>query len=116
MFLAICKLLKLVWPGTESNRRRRPFQGRALPTELPGQVGKRMRSIGTDRNNCQLHPIRTFSVQPQCPLCLSWLIDFLRILPTTEALRNPNVAQRKQFYAPNRGYFQTKSVGEAVVG
>src|SRR5215469_1046258 len=25
------------WPGTESNRRRQPFQGCALPTELPGQ-------------------------------------------------------------------------------
>ena len=25
------------WPGTELNRRRRPFQGRALPPELPGQ-------------------------------------------------------------------------------
>ena len=32
-----CKLLKTWWPGTELNRRRRPFQGRALPTELPGQ-------------------------------------------------------------------------------
>src|SRR5438309_2774353 len=37
MFLAIAKLLKRWWPGTESNRRRRPFQGRALPTELPGR-------------------------------------------------------------------------------
>ena len=26
------------WPGTESNRRRRPFQGRALPAELPGHL------------------------------------------------------------------------------
>src|SRR5579884_3667910 len=25
------------WPGTESNRRRQPFQGCALPAELPGQ-------------------------------------------------------------------------------
>ena len=25
------------WPGTESNRRRQPFQGCALPTELPGR-------------------------------------------------------------------------------
>src|SRR5215471_19127282 len=31
------KLLKTWWPGTESNRRRQPFQGCALPTELPGQ-------------------------------------------------------------------------------
>src|SRR6201999_3419367 len=28
---------ELWWPGTESNRRRQPFQGCALPTELPGQ-------------------------------------------------------------------------------
>src|SRR3954463_14777774 len=27
----------LRWPGTESNRRRQPFQGCALPTELPGR-------------------------------------------------------------------------------
>src|SRR5437870_10622300 len=26
------------WPGTESNRRRQPFQGCALPTELPGHA------------------------------------------------------------------------------
>jgi hypothetical protein len=25
------------WPGTELNRRRQPFQGCALPTELPGR-------------------------------------------------------------------------------
>ena len=34
---AACRLLKMWWPGTESNRRRQPFQGCALPTELPGQ-------------------------------------------------------------------------------
>ncbi len=33
----VCKLLKMWWPGTESNRRRQPFQGCALPTELPGR-------------------------------------------------------------------------------
>ncbi len=32
-----CNLLILWWPGTESNRRRQPFQGCALPTELPGR-------------------------------------------------------------------------------
>ena len=34
----VAKCLKRWWPGTESNRRRRPFQGRALPTELPGRA------------------------------------------------------------------------------
>ena len=27
---------KMWWPGTELNRRRQPFQGCALPPELPG--------------------------------------------------------------------------------
>src|SRR6516165_7705108 len=34
---SVCKCLKTKWPGTESNRRRQPFQGCALPTELPGR-------------------------------------------------------------------------------
>src|SRR5208282_2615186 len=28
------------WPGTELNRRRQPFQGCALPPELPGHVSR----------------------------------------------------------------------------
>ena len=35
-----CKLLKTWWPGTELNRRRQPFQGCALPPELPGRLAK----------------------------------------------------------------------------
>jgi hypothetical protein len=31
-----CMLLNRWWPGTELNRRRQPFQGCALPPELPG--------------------------------------------------------------------------------
>src|SRR5437868_6312441 len=31
------KLFRNWWPGTESNRRRQPFQGCALPAELPGR-------------------------------------------------------------------------------
>src|SRR5579862_4654077 len=30
------KTFRMWWPGTESNRRRQPFQGCALPAELPG--------------------------------------------------------------------------------
>ena len=37
MLLAVAKLFRVWWPGTESNRRRQPFQGCALPTELPGR-------------------------------------------------------------------------------
>ena len=46
-----CKLLKRWWPGTESNRRRQPFQG-YLPTLLSGSgsmevhVRKRLTSDG----------------------------------------------------------------------
>src|SRR5215469_2061816 len=29
----VCKCLKTRWPGTESNRRRQPFQGCALPSQ-----------------------------------------------------------------------------------
>ena len=36
--LEVCKLLILWWPGTESNRRRQPFQGCALPLRLRAQL------------------------------------------------------------------------------
>ena len=29
-FWRVCKYLKMWWPGTESNRRRQPFQGRQI--------------------------------------------------------------------------------------
>src|SRR5438309_9645388 len=35
-----CKFFRLWWPGTELNRRRQPFQGCALPPELPGHSSK----------------------------------------------------------------------------
>jgi hypothetical protein len=34
------KYFEMWWPGTELNRRRQPFQGCALPPELPGHVSK----------------------------------------------------------------------------
>src|SRR6266852_6746943 len=40
------KLLKTWWPGTELNRRRQPFQGCALPPELPGHA--RAHSLAAD--------------------------------------------------------------------
>jgi hypothetical protein len=39
-----CKLLKTWWPGTESNRRRQPFQG-CLPTRLSGSGSKQVHGI-----------------------------------------------------------------------
>jgi hypothetical protein len=36
-FLVAAKTFGMWWPGTESNRRRQPFQGCALPAELPGR-------------------------------------------------------------------------------
>src|ERR1700726_4917036 len=32
----VAKCFEMWWPGTELNRRRQPFQGCALPPELPG--------------------------------------------------------------------------------
>jgi integrase len=34
------KCFEMWWPGTELNRRRQPFQGCALPPELPGHISK----------------------------------------------------------------------------
>src|SRR5215467_7809347 len=34
------KCFEMWWPGTELNRRRQPFQGCALPPELPGHVSR----------------------------------------------------------------------------
>jgi hypothetical protein len=34
----MAKCFEMWWPGTELNRRRQPFQGCALPPELPGHV------------------------------------------------------------------------------
>jgi hypothetical protein len=56
MFLTAAKFFEMWWPGTESNRRRQPFQGCALPAELPGQGklqfisrGSRFANHRTDR-------------------------------------------------------------------
>ena len=38
------KSFRMWWPGTELNRRRQPFQGCALPPELPGHFSKPFRS------------------------------------------------------------------------
>src|SRR6059036_259255 len=51
---ALCSLLDYWWPGTESNRRRRPFQGRALPTELPGRRDKRSLQYRNHALGCQI--------------------------------------------------------------
>src|SRR5437016_2675911 len=45
--------LKMWWPGTELNRRRQPFQGCALPPELPGHV--RNPRIRRGPRDCLLH-------------------------------------------------------------
>ena len=45
MFLAIAKALKEWWPGTESNRRRRPFQGR-LPNRGSGLKSRYLVMLG----------------------------------------------------------------------
>ena len=41
ILLIRCNCFEMWWPGTELNRRRQPFQGCALPPELPGHVVRR---------------------------------------------------------------------------
>src|SRR4029077_5197060 len=43
------KCFGMWWPGTELNRRRQPFQGCALPPELPGHVWAHSLSAGAGR-------------------------------------------------------------------
>src|ERR1039458_4444831 len=40
ILLIRCNCFEMWWPGTELNRRRQPFQGCALPPELPGHVSR----------------------------------------------------------------------------
>jgi hypothetical protein len=40
VFLPAVKCFEMWWPGTELNRRRQPFQGCALPPELPGHISR----------------------------------------------------------------------------
>src|SRR5438309_741033 len=44
--------VKTWWPGTELNRRRQPFQGCALPPELPGHFRN---PLPAGREGCSLH-------------------------------------------------------------
>src|SRR5665213_4134411 len=59
------------WPGTESNRRRQPFQGCALPTELPGREETTKpshfitrRFSGAISRTHYLHSVRPFPRRP----------------------------------------------------
>src|SRR5271157_6114985 len=65
----VCKPLKTWWPGTELNRRRQPFQGCALPTELPGHVSKpalrAARIVRSARTGAGLQPNET--AMPEAP-------------------------------------------------
>jgi hypothetical protein len=47
-------LLKIWWPGTELNRRRQPFQGCALPPELPGHLFARPAGFFMRRNRSEI--------------------------------------------------------------
>ena len=62
MFLGAGKSFRIWWPGTESNRRRQPFQGCALPTELPGRSGMKLQFnkaavLGRSRLECAQNPV-----------------------------------------------------------
>ena len=49
-FLRPLKSFKMWWPGTDLNRRRQPFQGCALPTELPGRGNFSVATSSSSRN------------------------------------------------------------------
>ena len=51
------KPFRMWWPGTELNRRRQPFQGCALPPELPGHV--RSPPSGLRVAICEEGPLRS---------------------------------------------------------
>jgi hypothetical protein len=80
--------LKTWWPGTELNRRRQPFQGCALPPELPGHIrypalGRGYEGLFTSRRLCgsanrASYPMRKRAERfdysndnwfPQCRVC-----------------------------------------------
>src|SRR5882762_3326168 len=46
-----CNCFEMWWPGTELNRRRQPFQGCALPPELPGHFLRATLSAHVHSNN-----------------------------------------------------------------
>src|SRR5256885_10791912 len=52
ILLIRCNCFEMWWQGTELNRRRQPFQGCALPPELPGHVSK---PTVCGREGCSLH-------------------------------------------------------------
>src|ERR1039458_4149773 len=61
-FWKVCKLLKPWWPGTESNRRRQPFQGCALPVTTTQSIVER--SIPGTAHFSQVRTSRTPSCSP----------------------------------------------------
>ena len=69
-----CKSFKMWWPGTESNRRRQPFQGCALPSELPGHGARETRwkalCLRNYSNRCADLPPRLtrFDVRGRCSI------------------------------------------------
>src|SRR5258708_17553025 len=56
--LAAAMYFRMWWPGTESNRRRQPFQGCALPTELPGRANLHLTRPATAPSPSRLRPGR----------------------------------------------------------
>ena len=57
MFLAVTKCFRMWWPGTESNRRRQPFQGCALPAE-PLSRFRISKKTATHKPNLWPAPVR----------------------------------------------------------
>src|SRR5437588_1282195 len=57
VFLVTTKFFGMWWPGTESNRRRQPFQGCALPAELPGRGISTLPNLQTCCSDSSASPV-----------------------------------------------------------
>src|SRR5215467_3765200 len=98
------KCFEMWWPGTELNRRRQPFQGCALPPELPGHVSSaacsrpartlRFSPILAGRTTeAQRKACGTQSIITTVPVSLNVLRDKQQVL--TGAKNCPNYVEAK---------------------
>src|ERR1700744_507466 len=102
MFLVAAKSFGLWWPGTESNRRRQPFQGCALPAELPGRGNPTLPNFGS-------LSLRNSNSSPIPAPCLGPLVCYLAILRvlrgsllTTSAVSEKLSSSSCAGFAPNQ--------------
>ena len=100
------------WPGTELNRRRQPFQGCALPPELPGHVSKPQSAacedsplqpdVGGTNDRSQRKACGTHSIIATVPLSLN-----VTALQTNNELTRSRKSSSKTNPGPHRRHKST---------